>query len=156
MGVVEILIECKRPFSPSGVSRAVKQALDQLQEQIASRPAGAFGLIAVSVAKVLNPGDSFLSYYDERRASEGLSRTLLEISEREPTKQVLLQAAKDGRIVGALFHVGTVALDQTAERFTLAIQLNVHAIALGQEALKHLGEAIAQGAKYVGQTRSGP
>jgi hypothetical protein len=134
----------------------VKQALDQLQEQIASRPAGAFGLIAVSVAKVLNPGDSFLSYYDERRASEGLSRTLLEISEREPTKQVLLQAAKDGRIVGALFHVGTVALDQTAERFTLAIQLNVHAIALGQEALKHLGEAIAQGAKYVGQTRSGP
>jgi len=155
MGEVEILIECKRPFSPSGVSRAAKQALDQLHQEIPSRPAGAFGLIAVSTAKVLNPGDSFLSYYDEHRASEGLSRMLLEISEQEPTKRVLLQAAKDGRIVGALFHVSTVALDRTAERFTLAIQLNVHPIALGQEALKHLGEAIARGAKYVGVTKSG-
>ncbi len=100
----------------------------------------------------MNPGDTFLGYYDERRASEGLSRMLLEISEAEPTKKALLEVAKDGRIVGALFHVNTVALDRTAERFTLAVQVNVHSLALGQEALQRLGAAIAKGAKYVGTT----
>jgi len=154
MGVAEILIECKRPFAPTGVDRAVKQALEQLKRQIPSRPAGAFGLIAVSVARVLNPGDTFLSYYDERRASEGLSRMLLEISEQERTKRALLEVAKDARIVGALFHVNTIALDRTVERFTLAVQVNVHPLALGQEALQHLGVAIAQGAKYVGTRRT--
>ncbi len=131
----------------------MKQALEQLQREIPSRLAGAFGLIAVSTARVLNAGDSLLGYYDERRASEGLSRMLLETSQQGPTKQALLEAAKDGRIVGALFHVNTVALDRTADRFTLAIQVNVHPLALGQEALQHLGNAIAQGAKYVGEAR---
>lgn len=154
MGVAEILIECKRPFAATGVDRALKQAHDQLKRQIPSRPAGAFGLIAVSVARALNPGDALLSYYDEHRASEGLSRMLLEISEQEPTKKALLEVAKDGRIVGALFHVNTVALDRTAERFTLAVQVNVHSLALGQEALQRLGGAIAQGAKFVGTRRT--
>jgi hypothetical protein len=153
LGVAEILIECKRPFAPTAVGRAVKQAYGQLKRQIPSRPAGTFGLIAVSVARILNPGDSFLSYYDERRASERLSQMLLEISEQEETRKALLEVAKDGQIVGALFHVNTIALDRTAERFTLAVQVNVHSLALGQEALRHVGEAIAQGAKYVGATR---
>ena len=155
LGVAEILIECKRPFAATGVDRAIKQAHAQLKRQIPSRPPGAFGLIAVSVARVLNPGDSFLGYYDEHRASEGLSRMLLAISEQETTKAALLDVAKDGLIVGALFHVNTIALDRTADRFTLAVQVNVHPLALGQEAFRHIGAAIAQGAEYVGTTRVG-
>lgn len=154
IGEIEVLIECKRPYSPAGVEGAIKEASHQLTRELESRQRASFGVIAISVSKVLNPGDLLFTYTEETRAVEALSRTMQEITKQKSVDRALQEVAKQAKIVGALFHVNTVALDRTAERFNHAIQINAHIFDLGRQAFLRLGETIARGAKYVGATGS--
>ena len=49
---LKVAVQCKRPFSASGLERNIRKAISQLEEAKAE-----LGLIAISVSRLLNPGD---------------------------------------------------------------------------------------------------
>jgi hypothetical protein len=49
---LQVAVQCKRPFSASGLEKNIRKAINQLKEAKAD-----LGLIAISVSRLLNPGD---------------------------------------------------------------------------------------------------
>lgn len=53
------LVACKRPDSEHGIRAAVKDAASQLQRVLPSTGTDHFGIVAVSLSRILNPGKAF-------------------------------------------------------------------------------------------------
>jgi hypothetical protein len=51
-----VMIECKRPQSDRKVERLVKDGMKQLNTRLAQEPAESFGLLAVSISKLISGG----------------------------------------------------------------------------------------------------
>jgi hypothetical protein len=54
-------VACKRPEHEHGIRAAVKDAARQLTEVLSNAPSDYFGLIAISLGRILNRGDKFFS-----------------------------------------------------------------------------------------------
>jgi hypothetical protein len=123
-------IACKRPFSSSKVIRWIYEAKDQILTTLKAYTLkdgsiGARGVIAISLSKVLNPGDQLARYSDEVEGRIRLQNELQKIT--DSTEKVWKKLGK--KIVGILFHIITPAHDQAADRFVLADQMTAHPIA---------------------------
>jgi hypothetical protein len=55
------LVACKRPESEHGIRAAVRDAASQLRSALACAPMNHFGVIAISLSRVLNPGNTYFS-----------------------------------------------------------------------------------------------
>jgi hypothetical protein len=135
-------IECKRPLSAGKVGRRIGEAYRQLYRDMTAAPPGARGIIAVSLSKLVNRGDTFLSYTNEHRASAFLSDELQRLADRsEPSRRNLPPV-----IVGLLFHVMTPAVYQESGTMVLADQLNMQERAAphtaDHRAFRRFGEAL--------------
>lgn len=117
-----LLVECKRPFSPEKISRRIRDAEDQLNKRLKSSSPGSRGLIAISVSKILNPGDKFLVYRGEAQGRDGLSRHLERLAEKVQNRW----RSVGRKIIGVLFHAITPALDEEADMYVVAQQSVVY------------------------------
>jgi hypothetical protein len=52
---------CKRPEHEHGIRAAVRSAASQLRSALASAPDDTFGIVAVCISRVLNPGNAYFS-----------------------------------------------------------------------------------------------
>ena len=141
-GDASFLIECKRPFSPKKVGKRIRQAYRQLYCDLKNAPPGSRAVIAVSLSKLVNAGDTFLEYSSESEASALLSRELERLAGASQASQRRLPSD----IIGLLFHVMTPAVHRETRLMVLADQLNMeHRAGAGTEdrmAFQHLGEAL--------------
>ncbi len=72
LGGTSFLVECKRPFSANGVRRNIEDAAGQLRKALNDPPHGrSYGLIAVSLSRMFNPGNVMF------RAPENLGRSAI-------------------------------------------------------------------------------
>jgi hypothetical protein len=73
-----LLIQCKRPGGLSGTRNAVSRARVQLTDDLRTASDDARGVIAISLAKLINPRDLAYVYEDEHRARGSLAARLHE------------------------------------------------------------------------------
>lgn len=99
------VIECKRPFTESRFRKAVLAAYKQLKRGIPRSIQPAWGMIAVSVGRVLNPRRAlFLGTQRGRRdAIDGL---LDRLAKRHSSLQRVIQ---DPRVLGVVLHFSAAA-----------------------------------------------
>jgi hypothetical protein len=119
-------IECKRPASDNAVRKRLKEAGGQLEVQMKNWKtlAGTRGVIAVSLSRVLNPGDKFLRYKREDEAREFLGDSLEKIQQECDGAVKALPT----KIIGVLWHVITPAVDETLNMFIIAQHMLVQGI----------------------------
>jgi len=136
----QLLIECKRPFRKKRIKTRMKEARKQIDGWVKDRPLGSRGVIAVSVTKVLNPGDKILPYRDVSSAKATLSRLLEQLANRN--KKSLQSLGKN--IIGVLFHVITPSIDE--KQYSLGEQFNAHPLAkpgsADESTFQALGDAL--------------
>jgi hypothetical protein len=125
-----LFIACNRPYSRSKVIPRIYQAKDQILTalnaySIKGGSLGARGVVAISVSKVLNPGDRLFVYSNEMQGRSRLQDELRQVA--DDTEKVWKKLGK--KIVGILFHIITPAHDQAADRLVLADQTTGHPIA---------------------------
>ncbi len=106
----QVLIECKRPFREEGVGPNLRKAAGQLREALRNEPAGARGVIAVSLTRLVSKGERYIIASSEAVAKRGLGDQLLAIV--SGSESVLTSLGN--QIVGVLFHV--IALVQLLDR----------------------------------------
>ncbi len=108
------LVECKRPFREQSIRPNIRAAAEQLKQKLGSESeANVFGIIAISVSRILNPGDRILTVLtskDTRRLGDQLERMMHE-SERHWAR-----LGMDPRIVAVLFHVATPGVVENEDR----------------------------------------
>ena len=122
----KLLIECKRPSSDGAIRKRLKEAGGQLGRQLKDWRAGTGtrGVVALSLTKVINPGDQFLRYKREGEASRFLGDCLQTVQQECYSTVEALPA----KIVGVLWHVITPAIDETANMFVVAQHMLVQGI----------------------------
>jgi hypothetical protein len=113
----ELLFECKRPLSPGKVKKRINEAGDQLRANLKVAAPGARGIIAVSVSKVLNPGDKLYVGPNEYSMRRGLEREIFTTAEKA---EKVWQKFHGSRIIGIIFHVITPGHDQQSTRYVIA------------------------------------
>ncbi|MGI0015069.1 MAG: hypothetical protein ACREBU_16755, partial [Nitrososphaera sp.] len=137
----QLLIECKRPFREKRIKTRMKEARKQIDGWVKDRPSSR-GVIAVSVTKVLNPGDKILPYHDVSSAKATLSRLLEQVANRN--KKSLQSLGKN--IIGVLFHVITPSIDE--KQYSLGEQFNAHPLAkpgsADESTFQTLGDALGR------------
>ena len=93
------LIACKRPATEQSIRANLKSAITQLQRHLDSSPSGTFGVAAISLNCVFNPGDKVLT---------GETTGLGDILKNEFAKhQRYLLTLNDPRVCCVLFHIAT-------------------------------------------------
>jgi len=117
VGGRELLFECKRPLSPKKVKKRINEAGDQLRADLRIAAPGARGIIAVSVSKVLNPGDKLYVGPNEHSMRRGLQREIFTSAEKA---EKVWQKFQGSRIIGIIFHVITPGHDQESTRYVIA------------------------------------
>ncbi len=118
-------VECKRPMSKRGAQQSIGRARDMLAAEIGAEPRAALGIIAMSLTKLLNPGDQLLVYRGEERGKEHLSRALEVAAEsvRESWERL------PSEIVGLFWHAIMPGLDEGIPLYVVAQFMNVHSVA---------------------------
>lgn len=121
-----LLIECKRPASEGGLRKLLKDAGDQLAQQLRNWkcPAGTRGVIAISLTKVFNPGDKFFPYKREEEAKQFFGESLRKLQEECDSTVEALPA----KVIGIFWHVITPAIDETSNMFIVAQHTLVHGV----------------------------
>jgi len=112
-----LLIECKRPASLAGARKAITKARDQLLKHLKKAPVGSRGVIALSVTKLMNPGDLLFRYSGDASGKEALA------AEIERHRERLADSWTDrlhGKITGMIWHVITPAVDESVPIPTVA------------------------------------
>jgi hypothetical protein len=100
-------LECKRPFGELNVRSNIRGAADQLEDNLAKDEA-AYGVIAVSVSRLLNPGDKLFVTDFADLGIEQLGN-LLEKTARS-TEHQWRRMMVHPRVCAVLFHVSTPAI----------------------------------------------
>jgi hypothetical protein len=104
--------------SEGGVRKRIKDAGVQLGRQLKDWRAGAGtrGVVALSITRLVNPGDKFLRYSQEDEAVRFLRDSLEDL-------QRLFQGTVDGlpkKVIGVFWHIITPAVDRTENMFVVA------------------------------------
>lgn len=136
-------VECKRPLSKRGAQRSIGRARKMLSDELKPANGPALGVIALSLSKLLNPGDQLLVYRGEERGKEQLSRAL-----EATAASVRSWEGLPSEIVGMLWHAITPAVDESLPLFTVAQFMTVHSLAPGysleEQWFKLLYDALAR------------
>lgn len=96
------LVACKRPANERSIDANLRVAIKQLQANLNTMPSGTFGVAAISLNCIFNPGDKVFS--GEMNSLKHLLDA--EFAKREP----YLLSLNDPRICCVLFHVATPSL----------------------------------------------
>jgi len=96
---IPFLIACKRPASAESINVNLRDAIQQLQRNLNASPPGMYGVAAISLSRVFNPGDKVFS----GQMSELGKRLEDEVDKQRP----YLRSVDDIRICCVLFHVAT-------------------------------------------------
>jgi hypothetical protein len=96
---ITFLVACKRPAKEQSIHANIRDAIEQLQQTLDKTPHGAFGVPAISLTCVFNPGDKVFS---------GEMKALGKLLENELDKhRRYLRSVDDPRICCVVFHVAT-------------------------------------------------
>ena len=96
---ITFLVACKRPAREQSVHANIRDAIEQLEDNLDKAPQGVFGVAAISVACVFNPGDKVFS---------GDLDALGDLLEKELDKhRPYLRSVDDPRVCCVMFHVAT-------------------------------------------------
>jgi len=116
----DIYIECKRPLSEKGVGPAYRRALFQLSTNLKGANSDARGVVALSLTRLLNPGDLVFMHQTEGAGVEGLGDWL------EQTAGRLCAGWREPRpsTIGILWHVLTPGYVRRERLVVGAEQLN--------------------------------
>ena len=136
------LIACKRPGSESSIRSNIRGAIKQLNRSLQSAPNDVFGVIAISLSRILNPGTSYWAG-DLEQLGNRLNQEMLASS------QHWRSAATDRRICAILFHAATPSdFDKTVDlsRMTYMVAGPVNDFSDGTRSFeKHMREMKARG-----------
>lgn len=92
-------VACKRPDKQESIHANIRDAVEQLTENLGRAPEGVYGVAAISLTRVFNRGDKVFS--GDLHALEALIEKELENHYR------YLRSIDDPRICGIIFHVAT-------------------------------------------------
>ena len=115
-----LLFECKRPFSDAKLTRRINEAAEQLERKLDSQPQGARGLIAISLSRIINPGDARLVGTNEASLRETLARIVREHGEG---LRYAWEPFRGTRIIGIVFHAITPAIEWARPRVAVGQQI---------------------------------
>ena len=105
-----IFVQCKRVLSEAALSKRIPEAEKQLKRDLAaSCDPRDCGLIAVSVSRLINPGDQMLSVGIEQDIRKVLSQEIVALSQRV---RPIWSRVKHPKIAGVLFHMATPSFVQ--------------------------------------------
>jgi hypothetical protein len=121
-----ILVQCKRVLSENAVTKRIGDAAKQLKRDLtgSSNPRDC-GLIAVSISRLVNPGDKILAVASEADLRRALHD---EIDKVIAHYKRVFGGVKDPRIAGILLHMATPAFVEEHGLFTVAQSATVYHI----------------------------
>ena len=96
---ITFLVACKRPAKAQSIHANIRDAIEQLQHNLDKTSQGAFGVAAISLGCVFNPGDKVFS--GEMNALGDLLKNELDKHRR------YLRSVDDPRICCVMFHIAT-------------------------------------------------
>ena len=114
----QMFVQCKRVLSEASITKRINEAAGQLRRDLLrSSDSRDCGLIAISLSRLINPGDKMLVVATE----DDLGRVLREeivrvIKHHNPS----FRSVKDPRTAGVLFHMATPAFVRELRLFTVA------------------------------------
>ena len=137
-----LLIACKRPLGDAAIPENVLRAAAQLRKALNAHPKRQkiMGVIAVSVSRILNPGDKILEVPAREALSPALSEHVGQIWERH---KKLFLTVSDPRIAGALISLSSPATIVNERRFLAVGTTHVYSFrgpAEARDLLRHLEE----------------
>jgi hypothetical protein len=137
---ITFLAACKRPANEQTIDANLRSAIKQLKANLDTMPAGTFGVAAISVNCIFNPGDKVFSG-DMR----GLGKLLDKLFDQH---RPYLRLVDDSRICCVLFHVATPGVgdnvDLVRASFTAAQELHPSA---GSKIFAEHGQAMLNSPK---------
>ena len=113
----ELFFECKRPLSPKKVKKRINEAGDQLRANLKEAAPGTRGIIAISLSKILNPGDKLYVGPNELSMRRGLEQEIFTSAEKA---EKAWHKFHGSRIIGIIFHLITPGHDQESTRYVIA------------------------------------
>ena len=119
-----LLIQCERPFAWASAQGSFNKAKRQLRRNLAAAPPGSRAVIALSLNRLLHPGDQLMVYSDEGRARRDLADRLETMGEKIRGEK---HHGKD--VVGMICHVVTAGADESAGLRMVLQQTTVHPFA---------------------------
>jgi len=134
----DLLFECKRVASASKIRTRIKEAEKQLRDDLTRARPGSRGAIAVSVSKVLNPGDKFLAAEDEASLRREFRRRVEDVAERVRPRWAKYQGTD---IVVVWFSAITPSLVREPGMYVVSQQMVSHSFgrrAIDSQLLKEL------------------
>jgi hypothetical protein len=117
----QLLIECKRPVSMGGARKAIGKARDQIIRNLKKSRAGSRGVIAMSLAKIVNPGDKLFRYRGE---VEGRKKLAAVLDRQRLELQDSCRVLPD-KIMGMIWHIVTIGVDEEISLATLVQETTV-------------------------------
>lgn len=138
----KILTECKRPDSQSTIESNIAEAARQLTDELNARDdPHARGVIAISIARVLNPSHEVLDCTG--RSGFGVVET--RVSEIASSCKPHFRKILDTRIIGVLFHWATPVQIGRHPGLVIAQQIEAHALGVaGWADARLLSDALGQ------------
>lgn len=137
---VPFLIACKRPATAESIGGNLRDAIHQLQRNLDSSPPGTFGVAAISLSCVFNPGDKVFS----GQMSELKKHLEDELDRHRP----YLRSVTDERISCVLFNAATPSVgdgvDLMRASFSTAQELHP---SIGSKAFAEHGQAMLRSPK---------
>ena len=131
------LVACKRPDKQESIHANIRDAVEQLTENLGKAPEGVYGVAAISLTRVFNRGDKVFS--GDLNALETLLEKELENHSR------YLRSVDDARICGIIFHVATPS------NFERSVDLSRASYGIVQELNPSAGSSVLQ--KHVRDVR---
>jgi hypothetical protein len=121
-----ILIQCKRVLSENTVPKRIAAAAKQLTRDISqSGDPRDCGVIAISISRLINPGDRILTFATESDMSETLRSEINAVIRRH--EKALLDVGAP-RIAGILFHLATPVYIDEHPLYALAHSSTIYPI----------------------------
>jgi hypothetical protein len=99
---ITFLVACKRPAAVQGVQANIRDAIKQLQRNLQNTPTSTFGVTAISLSCIFNPGDKVFS-----GNQNALARLL---SDELGRHERFLLSVNDPKVCCIVFYVSTPSL----------------------------------------------
>lgn len=121
-------IQCKRIFSPTvkGVKNNIRAAADQLKLDLADKPLGHYGIIALSIEPMVASGGKHLITQSEDSASSAMEGVLRQFIESCRHVWQNSRNVKDKRVLSVFVYmtIPTITLDETMQSVGSQLTIN--------------------------------
>jgi hypothetical protein len=116
-----IHIECKRPFSRLDARGAYIKALEQIATGLRGAPLGSIGIVALSITRLINPGNLVFKHENEALGKQGLAEAM----DRLARAMTITWPHPPPETIGLLWHVITPGFDRSRALLVMVQQMNV-------------------------------